>query len=119
MDVNSLATATPFTSDDGSVIRELFGPATTPARNQSVAEATIPIGQATRRHYHRDAEEIYVILAGAGRMEIDGQERDLTIGDSVLIPPGAWHQISSVGSEPLRLLVTCAPAYRRDDVLFA
>jgi mannose-6-phosphate isomerase-like protein (cupin superfamily) len=119
MDVTSLSTSAPFASDDGSVIRELFGPATIPARNQSVAEATIPIGEATRRHHHRDAEEIYVVVAGAGRMELDGDERDLVAGDAVLIPPGAWHQIRSTGEEPLRLLVTCSPAYRRDDVFFA
>ncbi len=119
MNVSSLDNATQFVTADGSLIRELFGPATTPGRNQSLAEATIPTGQATQRHYHRDAEEIYFIVAGAGRMELDGVERDVAPGDAILIPPGAWHQITTVGDEALRLLCACSPPYRHEDTFFS
>ena len=37
----------PFTTKDGSTIRELVGPAWTAARNQSLAEATVPPGGET------------------------------------------------------------------------
>lgn len=108
----------PFETVDGSLIRELFGPATTPAANQSLAEAELAPGQATRRHYHRRAEEIYYITCGHGYMEIDGTERDVGPGDAILIPPGAWHTIRVVGDGPLRLLCCCAPAYSHDDTFF-
>lgn len=49
----------PFTTKDGSTIRELVGPAWTDARNQSLAEATVPPGGETDEHYHPVAEEIY------------------------------------------------------------
>jgi len=48
-----------FTTLDGSGIRELAGPAWTQARNQSLAEATVPPGGATAEHFHRQTEEIY------------------------------------------------------------
>jgi hypothetical protein len=58
----------PFTTKDGSTVRELVGPAWTEARNQSLAEATVPPGGETDEHYHVKVEEIYYFVAGAGRM---------------------------------------------------
>ena len=49
---------------DGSAIRELAGPAWTPARAQSLAEATVAPGAATAEHYHPRSEELYYFVAG-------------------------------------------------------
>ena len=117
MIVRALAEAQPFTTADGSTIRELLGLPTAPVRNQSLAEATLEPGQATERHYHAEAEEIYFVVEGAGEMEVDGERRRVTLGDAVLIPPGARHQIRADG-EGLRFLCCCAPAYRHEDTFF-
>jgi mannose-6-phosphate isomerase-like protein (cupin superfamily) len=106
--------AEPFTTRDGSTIRELFGRGT--AANQSLAEATLAPGQATERHYHAETEEIYFIETGRGEMEVDGARREVGPGDAVLIPPGAWHEIRAL--EPLRFLCCCVPPYRDDDTFF-
>jgi hypothetical protein len=45
-----------FTTLDGSTIRELAGPAWTPARKQSLAEASLPPGGETAEHYHPRTE---------------------------------------------------------------
>ena len=63
----NLEQLTPFTTLDGSRIRELAGPAWTPARNQSLAEATVPAGGETAEHYHANSEELYYFVAGSGR----------------------------------------------------
>ena len=55
-----------FKTLDGSPIRELAGPAWTPARHQSLAEATVPPGGETAEHLHPVSEEIYHFLAGTG-----------------------------------------------------
>lgn len=117
MEIRSLTHARPFVTADGSTIRELVGPATGHARNQSLAEATLAAGQATRRHYHRQSEEIYFILEGRGEMEVDGEHASVGPEDAVLIPPGAWHQIRA-GEEGLRFLCSCAPPYRHEDTFF-
>jgi mannose-6-phosphate isomerase-like protein (cupin superfamily) len=109
MDVRALADAEPFTTKDGSTIRELMH-----AANQSLAEATLAAGQATERHYHALSEELYSFLEGGGRLEIDGEERDVAAGDTVLIPPGARHTITA-GPEGARFLCCCAPAYSHED----
>jgi mannose-6-phosphate isomerase-like protein (cupin superfamily) len=109
--VSSLASAEPFTTKDGSTIRELHH-----TEAQSLAEASLAEGQATERHYHARSEEIYVVLEGAGTLEIDGEERRVEVGDAALIPPGARHRI--VAQAGLRFLCCCSPPYSDDDTFF-
>ena len=107
--VRSREDAEPFTTADGSTIRVLLDGALGGARNQSLAEATLAGGQATERHYHAESEELYVLLEGAGEMEVDGAPADGRAGDAILIPPGAWHQIRGRGrGSPLPLLLRAA-----------
>jgi len=115
--VRALDQAEPFTTADGSTIRELLGLPTAPVRNQSLAEASLEPGQATERHYHAESEEIYFVVEGAGEMELDGERRRVDVGDAVLIPPGARHQIRA-DADGLRFLCCCAPAYRHEDTFF-
>jgi mannose-6-phosphate isomerase-like protein (cupin superfamily) len=119
VEIRSLDQAERFTTKDGSTIRELLGLPTSSARNQSLAEATLPPGGATERHYHGETEEIYYLVEGSGEMEIDGETRRVAPGDAVLIPPGAWHQIRAHEGRPLRFLCCCAPPYRHEDTFFA
>ena len=111
MDVSSLDRAQPFTTADGSTIRELWHTGV-----QSLAEASLDAAQATQRHYHLLSEEIYFLLDGRGRMEVDGDEREVGRGDAILIPRGARHQITAL--EPLRFLCCCAPPYAHEDTFF-
>jgi mannose-6-phosphate isomerase-like protein (cupin superfamily) len=115
--VRALDQAEPFTTADGSTIRELLGLPTAPVRNQSLAEASLEPGQATERHYHAESEEIYFVVEGSGEMELDAERRRVGVGDAVLIPPGARHQIRA-DADGLRFLCCCAPAYRHDDTFF-
>ena len=118
MEIRSLARAEPFTTADGSTIRELLGLPTAPVRNQSLAEATLEPGRATERHYHAEAEELYYLLEGSGEIEVDGERAAVGPGDAILIPPGARHQIRAAAGGRLRFLCCCAPPYRHEDTYF-
>jgi mannose-6-phosphate isomerase-like protein (cupin superfamily) len=118
VEIRALEQAVPFRTKDGSTIRSLHDLTTGAVRNQSLAEATLQPGQATERHYHRDTEEIYYVVAGTGEMEIDGDVETVAPNDAVLIPPGAWHRIRATGGEALRILCCCAPPYRHEDTYF-
>lgn len=117
MDVTSYADIAPFTTKDGSEIREWAGPVSAPAVNQSLAEATVPPGGATAEHYHRLTEELYLITAGRGRLRIGSEEREVAAGDCAVIPPGERHKIWNTGDEPLRIVCACAPAYSHEDTV--
>jgi mannose-6-phosphate isomerase-like protein (cupin superfamily) len=109
-----------FTTLDGSTIREIAGVGATgsaPARNQSLAEATVPVGGQTIAHYHRTTEELYFFTAGRGRMTLGDEEREVSAGDCVVIPPGAVHALVNTGEQPLVLLCCCAPAYSHADTV--
>jgi len=117
MEIVNLDQAEPFRTKDGSEIRELLAHRNSAIRNQSLAEARIPVGGATMEHYHPRAEEIYYITHGTGRMKLGHEERDVRPGDAIAIPPGQAHKLWNIGDEPLRLLCCCAPGYEHDDTV--
>ncbi len=117
MEIINLNEAPPFITKDGSEIRELLAHRNSGVRNQSLAEARVPVGASTQEHYHVQTEEIYYITHGAGRMRIEGETRDVKPGDAIAIPPGCKHKLWNNGAEPLRLLCCCAPAYEHDDTV--
>lgn len=117
MDVKNLDEVPAFRTKDGSEIRELLAPRNSVIRHQSLAEARLPVGGATREHYHLRAEEIYYITHGTGRLRIEQEERNVRPGDAIAIPPGQRHKLWNTGPEPLRLLCCCAPAYEHEDTV--
>ncbi len=112
MDVVSYGALEPFTTKDGSTIREFVH-----SPVQSLAEATLEPGQSTMRHYHALSEEIYLLTGGGGTMELDGDVREVAEGDAILIPPGAWHELRA-GTGGVRLLCCCVPPYSHADTYF-
>ena len=69
MTVQNLSAQLPFITKDGSAIRSILDRTNAPVQNQSLAEARIPAGGRTERHYHKLTEELYFILEGAGDIE--------------------------------------------------
>ena len=117
MDVKNLNEVPAFLTKDGSEIRELLAHRNSCIRNQSLAEARLPAGTSTQEHYHPQAEEIYFIASGAGRMRIEGETREVKPGDAIAIPPGQKHKIWNTGAQPLRFICCCAPAYEHSDTV--
>lgn len=117
MHVGRLDEARPFVTLDGSTIREVAGAASLPSQNQSLAEATVPVGAETQAHYHRTSEELYFFTAGSGRIRVGDEEREIRAGDCVVLPPGTEHKLWNTGTEPLKLLCCCAPPYSHDDTV--
>lgn len=117
MDVKNLNHVAAFITKDGSEIRELLAYRNSVIRNQSLAEARLPVGASTQEHYHPQTEEIYYITHGHGLIRIEGELRDVEPGDAIAIPPGQKHKLWNTGSEILRLLCCCAPAYEHTDTV--
>ena len=95
MTVQNLSAQASFITKDGSAIRSVLDRTNAPVQNQSLAEARVPAGGRTERHYHKVAEELYFILEGAGEIELDGERRMVGPGDAILIPSGIWHTLTA------------------------
>jgi len=55
-------------------------------------------------HRHREAEEIYVVLAGSGRVKLDGELVELAPLDAIRVSPGTTRSFEA-GSEGLEVLI--------------
>lgn len=118
MDVINRNSVSAFTTKDSSTIREILAPRNSDIVEQSLAEATLRPGAATHAHLHPGTEEIYYILAGAGRIAVEEEQSDVSVGDAIAIPAGKRHQIRNTGSQDLVFLCCCVPAYTDGDTEF-
>jgi mannose-6-phosphate isomerase-like protein (cupin superfamily) len=79
----------------------------------SIVRARVRPGVTTRWHRLAGTMERYVILSGAGKVEIGSlPAQTVEPGDVVLIPPGCRQRITSLGHEDLVFLAICTPRFR-------
>ena len=55
------------------------------------------------RQQPHDDDEVYIVLEGSGRLDVEGERTDLREGDAVFVPAGAEHRFT--GYEHLSVLV--------------
>jgi mannose-6-phosphate isomerase-like protein (cupin superfamily) len=75
----------------------------TASRGLTVGIAEIPPGKSLILHHHAP-QEVYYVLHGQGRTEIDAEAFELQPGTALFIPPNARHRTRNTGREPLRFL---------------
>ena len=105
----------PYSTKDGSQIKELMHPEIHGNQSQSLAEACIPIGSTTLLHKHNESEELYHIKSGKGLMTLGEEKFEVTTGDTICIPPGVPHLIQNTGKVKLKILCCCSPPYSHND----
>jgi mannose-6-phosphate isomerase-like protein (cupin superfamily) len=79
------------------------------SRNLSVTWVDVPPGGEQRAHSHEDAEQVYVIVRGTGRMTVAGDQESVGEGDLVFIPPATDHAIVNDGDGPLVFVSAASP----------
>ena len=99
----------------GSEIRPLIDRTTSAITQCSLAEEVLPPGAVVTPHHHRQLEEIYYIVEGRGVMQVGEEEREVGAGDAVYIPRGRRHTLKNTGTEPIKILLVCGPAFFPDD----
>ncbi len=81
----------------------IFSGRRTPTEAMSFGLAEFPPGAVLPLHHHAPAE-IYHVLEGEGRTEIEGVPHELRAGVSLFIPADARHRTTNTGPGPLRFL---------------
>ncbi len=73
-------------------------------------------GQTCPYHRHQRKHETFFVVKGRVRMRVDGEEKVLGEGDTLVMPPGRRHAFTGLG--PALLLEVSMPSTRGDN-LFA
>lgn len=102
----------------GSQIRPLIDRTTSGVTQCSLAEEMLPPGCAVTAHHHREIEEIYYVVSGTGLMTVGDETREVNAGDAIYVPRGCRHTLRNTGSEPIKLILVCGPAFFYEDQVF-
>ncbi len=104
-----------FVAGDGCVLREILNARKAPLKlRYSLAHARVGIGKKTRPHRLKSSE-VYYILRGSGRMNIDRSKTRVRAFDTVYIPPKSVQWIENIGRTALEFLCIVDPAWQMKD----
>src|SRR5580698_8012565 len=68
------------------------------------------------RHYHRETTEVYYILEGTGKIELNDEWHDIEPGTVIWIEPFTRHRV--VSEEAIKTIVFGLPAFNPEDEWF-
>jgi mannose-6-phosphate isomerase-like protein (cupin superfamily) len=100
------------TAPDGSDVRVLVR-----SERGSMAHFTLAPGQTSQAVQHREVEELWFVINGAGEMWLGGDAPvvvTLEVGVSLRIPPGTPFQFRATGAGPLRAVAVTMPPWPLD-----
>jgi quercetin dioxygenase-like cupin family protein len=60
--------------------------------------------------HNQESEEVYFVVSGKTEMCLGDERREMTAGQIVQIPPGVFHQMTNIGSEPAHFVYCYGPA---------
>ena len=86
------------------------GAAPIQATNFSVGNVTLEPNGGQVPWHNQDQEEVYIIVEGTGEMCLGAERQTVTAGQAIYIPSGVFHQLTNVGSTPLRMIYCYGPA---------
>jgi len=73
-----------------------------------------PGGRAPFGHHHTEQEELYVVVAGSGRVALDDEVRDVQTWDVVRVPPAVVRNFEA-GDDGLEVIAIGAPMGKEND----
>jgi mannose-6-phosphate isomerase-like protein (cupin superfamily) len=82
--------------------------------NATASMHIVDIEEDAKTHYHKKLTEVYLILEGEGRMELDGQLIPVKPFTSIMIKPGCRHR--AVGK--MKIVNVSIPPFDPEDEHF-
>jgi len=66
-----------------------------------------------QKHFHR--QEVWIVTSGTATVMIDGVQSTLSVGESIKVAIGAWHQIKNDGLLLLEIVEVQQGEYLEED----
>jgi len=82
--------------------------------NKTATMHMVDVSQDSKVHYHKRLTEIYLVLEGDGKMELDGKLVDVKPLTAIFIKPGCRHR--AIGK--MRIVNIPVPAFDPNDEFF-
>jgi mannose-6-phosphate isomerase-like protein (cupin superfamily) len=79
------------------------------SRNMSVTWLEITPGAEQTLRSHEEAEQVYVVVRGAGTMSVAGDKQRVEVGDLILVPPATDHSVANDGDGELACISVQSP----------
>src|ERR1700759_76244 len=80
------------------------------AANFSMGNVTLEPNGGQVPWHNQEQEEIYFIVEGTAEMCLGGERSIVRGGQAVYIPPRVFHQLTTVGDQPCRMIYCYGPA---------
>lgn len=78
--------------------------------NIAIFEEVVPPGFGPPRHIHREQDEVFHVMSGKFRFEVDGKVIEREAGGAAFVPAGAVHAFRNIGEEPGTIHFEMIPA---------
>jgi quercetin dioxygenase-like cupin family protein len=95
----------------GNGLFEFLIPSDATGGQMSVFRATMPEGFSPPRHIHTREDEVFVVLEGEARFDVDGEELVAGPGTSVYMPRGVPHTFRVLSSVAVMLGIMTPDAF--------
>lgn len=103
-----------FDPPHARTIKHLAAPWTLGTRNIWMGISKVDPGSSSSLHSHDNAEEIFYVVSGYGRIRVDDDEEAIEPGSCIYISPGSSHQLINTGDETLKVIASASPAFKQD-----
>jgi mannose-6-phosphate isomerase-like protein (cupin superfamily) len=80
------------------------------ATNFSMGHVTLEPNGGQVPWHNQEQEEIYFIVEGTGEICLGEERQTVQTGQAVYIPSRVFHQLTNIGSTPLRMIYCYGPA---------
>lgn len=100
-----------FSPPHAREIKHLAAPWTVGTSRLWVGVTIIGQGSSSNPHLHDDAEEVFYVISGTGRVKVGEEEEEIVPGSCIFIPPKTLHQLLNTGHEELKVLAVTSPPF--------
>ena len=106
--------AEPVVALDNVLIRELIPDEERERLGISLAYGFVEKWKESKPHKHEESKELFYVVSGSGKVNVDNKSYDVKKGSLVYIPTGFYHSLAS-GREQLTALSIQSPPYKKED----
>ena len=83
--------------------------------NYKIKRIEVNPGQRLSYQYHKKRSEAWTIVSGSAIVTINGDEKQLNVGETVFIPQGAKHRVENKSNNKLEFIEVQTGSYFGED----